>query len=338
MDAAVEGDVRRGTLDRHRRRVLVAVAGCIALLSLDAGAQRPTKTYRIALLDMGQPDPRSALWEELRRRGYVEGQNLVIERRNAQGRRDLLPALAGELVALHPDVIVASQQPATRAAKDATSTVPILFIGVADPVGVGLVTSLAHPGGNLTGLTTLVPGHTATKSLQLLHEMVPSAKRIAMLVNPTNEVHRIVQQEALQAAPQLGVRLQVHEAQTPDEIEPALRAAVSDRAEALVVVGEALFNNPPARVPELVARVRLPAIYLLRANVEAGGLMSSGPDLVDMSGRLAAYIDRILKGANPGDLAIQQPMKFQVVINRKTAKSLGLTIPQSLLLTAEIID
>jgi len=128
MDAAVEGDVRRGTLDRHRRRVLVAVAGCIALLSLDAGAQRPTKTYRIALLDMGQPDPRSALWEELRRRGYVEGQNLVIERRNAQGRRDLLPALAGELVALHPDVIVASQQPATRAAK----VPPALAVRVAD--------------------------------------------------------------------------------------------------------------------------------------------------------------------------------------------------------------
>jgi putative ABC transport system substrate-binding protein len=328
----------RGTISSRRRRILVAIGASSALLALDAPGQTTRKTYRIAFLDMGQPDPRSALWEELRRRGYIEGQNLVVERRNAQGRRDLLPALARELVALHPDLIVAAQQPASRAVKDATSTIPIVFIGVADPVGVGLVTSLARPGGNLTGLTTLVPGHTASTSLQLLHEMVPSAKRFAMLVNPTNEVHRIVQQEALQAAPQLGVRLQVFEAQTADEIEPALQAAVGDRAEALVVVGDALFNNPPARVPELVARVRLPAIYLLRANVEAGGLISSGPDLVDMSGRLAAYIDRILKGANPGDLAIEQPMKFLVVINRKTAKSLGLTIPQSLLVSAQIIE
>jgi len=203
---------------------------------------------------------------------------------------------------------------------------------------LGLAASLAHPGGNLTGVTTLAPGHVVAKGMQLLHEMVPSAKRIAMLVNPTNEMHRIVQQEASQAALQLGVQLRIHQARTTDEIEAALQAAITDRADALMVIGDPLFNNPPGRLPQLVARFRLPAIYLLRAQVEAGGLMSNGPDFVDLTRRLAGYVDRILKGANPGDLAIEQPMRYELVINRKTAKSLGLAIPQSLLLSAEVIE
>jgi len=337
MDAD-SGSSCRGTMKCYRRRVLLATAGGMAL---DALAQSKAKKYRIGLLEMPQ-DPRApnqiAFWEELRSRGYVEGQNLVVERRNAGDRPDLLPALARELVALRPDLIVAVQQRASRAAKDATPTIPIVIIGVSDPVGMGLVASLARPGGNLTGLTVLVPGHVASKNLQLLHDMVPSAKRIAVLVNPTNEMHRIVQQEALQAAPQLGLQVQVQQARTADEIEPALQAAVANRAEALMVVADSLFNNPPARLPELIARIGLPAIYLLRTNVEAGGLISSGPDFIDLSRRLADYVDRILKGANPGELPIEQPTKFQVVINRKTAKSLGLTIPQSLLVSAEIVD
>jgi putative tryptophan/tyrosine transport system substrate-binding protein len=323
-------------------RLLFAVAGGIALLPLHAPAQTTAKVYRIGVLAVTSPDPRApnqmAFWEELRLRGYVEGKNLVVERRNAAGQVDLLPALARELVALRPDVIMAVTPPPSRAAKDATSTIPIVMIGVADPVGLGLAASLAHPGGNLTGVTTLVPGHVVAKGMQLLHEMVPSAKRIAVLVNPTNEMQRIVLQEASKAAPQLGVQLQLHPARTTDEIEPALQAAVTERAEALMVLGDSLFNDPPARLPQLVARIRLPTIYLLRTQVEAGGLMSSGPDFVDQSRRLADYVDRILKGANPGDLAIEQPTKFQVVINRKTAKSLGLAIPQSLLLSAEVIE
>jgi ABC-type uncharacterized transport system substrate-binding protein len=233
-----------------------------------------------------------------------------------------LPALARELVALRPDLIVAATPPPSRAAKEATSTIPIVIIGVADPVGLGLVASLAHPGGNVTGLTTLVPGHLAAKGMQLLHEMVPSAKRIAVLVNPTNEIHRLVRQEVSQAALQIGVELQFHQARTTDEIEPALQAAVADRAEALMVVGDSLFSDPG--LPQLVARIRLPAIYLLRTQVEAGGLMSYGPDFVDLSRRLAGYVDCILKGANPGELAMEQPMKFQLVINLKTAKALAL--------------
>jgi putative ABC transport system substrate-binding protein len=213
-----------------------------------------------------------------------------------------------------------------------------VIIGVADPVGVGLVASLAHPGGNLTGVTTLVPGNLAAKGLQLLHELVPGAKRIALLVNPTNEMHRIVQQEASQAAPQLGLQLRVHQARTADEIEPALQAAVTDRADALSVISDPLFNNPPGRLPQLVARIRLPTSYLTRAQVEAGGLMSYGPDFLELSRRLAGYVDRVLKGAKPGDLAMEQPLKYQLVINRKTAKALGLAIPQSLLVSAEVID
>ena len=188
---------------------------------------------------------------------------------------DLLPALARELVALRPDLIMAVTPPPSRAAKDATSTIPIVMSGVADPVGLGLAASLARPGGNLTGVTTFVPGQFAAKGMQLLHEMVPSAKRIAVLVNPSNEMHRLVPLEVSKAAPQLGVQLQLHPARTADEIEPALQAAVTERAEALMVLADPLFNDPPARLPQLVARIGLPAIYLLRTQVEAGGLMSS---------------------------------------------------------------
>jgi putative ABC transport system substrate-binding protein len=334
--------MRRGTMRRSLWRLLFAIAGGIALLPLDAPAQTTTKVYRIGVLGMTSPDPRApnqiAFWEELRLRGYVEGRNLVVERRDAAGQVDLLPARARELVALRPDLILAVTPPPSRAAKEATSTIPIVMTGVADPVGLGLAASLAHPGGNLTGVTTFVPGQFAAKGMQLLHEMVPSAKRIAVLVNPSNEMHRLVLPEVSKAAPQLDVQLQLHPARTADEIEPALQAAVTERAEALMVLADSLFNDPPARLPQLVARIRLPAIYLLRTQVEAGGLMSSGPDFVDQSRRLADYVDRILKGANPGDLAIEQPTKFQVIINRKTAKSLGLAIPQSLLLSAEVIE
>ena len=334
--------MQRGTLRCYRRRLLFAIAGGIALLPLDAPAQTTAKVYRIGVLDMMPPDLRSpyqvAFWEELRLRGYVEGKNLLVERRNAAGEVERLPALARELVALRPDLILAVTPPPSRAAKDATSTLPIVIIGVADPVGLGLAASLAHPGGNLTGVTTLVSGHFAAKGMQLLHEMVPTAKRIAVLVNPTNEMHQIILQEASQAALQLGVQLQIHRARTTDEIEPAVQAAVIGRAEALMVVADSVFNNPPARLPQLLARIALPAIYLLRAQVEAGGLMSNGPDFVDQSRRLAGYVDRILKGANPGDMAIEQPLKYQLVINRKTAKSLSLAIPQSLLLNAEVIE
>jgi putative ABC transport system substrate-binding protein len=324
-------------------RILLALVAGILLMPLDGFAQPSAKIYRIGVLETSPPDLRSpnqmAFYEELRQRGYVEGQNLVVERRNANRQPDQLPALARELVALRPDLIVASGPQPNRAVKDATSTIPIVMIAVADPVQAGLVTNLPRPGGNLTGVATVVPGGIMAKTLDLLHQVVPKATRIGMLVNPTNAMHRIlVPQEIPEAARRLGVQIVTVEASTPDEIEPAINAAVAQRAEALFIHGDPVWNSPPERLPQIVARTGLPAIYFLRAQVEAGGLISYGPDFLALSRRAASYVDRILKGAKPGDLAIEQPTKIDVVINLKTAKALGLTIPQLLRAQADLIE
>ena len=327
----------------HLSQILLTVAAGILLLPFDASTQTSTKVYRIGVLDMAPPDLRQpnqmAFYDELRQRGYVEGQNLVVERRNAAGKPDQLPTVAKELVALRPDLIVASGPQPNRAVKDATSTIPIVMYAVADPVQAGLVTNLARPGGNLTGVTSVAPGGIMAKTLDLLHQVVPKATRIGMLVNPTNEMHRIlVPQEIPEAARRLGVQIVTVEARTPEEIEPAIKAAIGERAEALYIQGDGVFNYPPERIPQLVTRTGLPAIYYLRTQAEAGGLMSYGPDFVALSRRAASYVDRILKGAKPGDLAIEQPTKIDVVINRTTAKALGLTIPQILQAQAEFVD
>jgi len=323
-------------------RILLALVAGILLMPLDASAQSSAKVYRIGFLEMTPPDVRSpnrmAFYEELRNRGYVDGQNLVVEGRNAAGQTDRLPALARELVALRPDLIVAVGPQPNRAVKDATSTIPIVMVAVADPVKAGLVTNLARPGGNLTGVATVVPGGMMAKTLDLLHQAVPKATRIGMLVNPSNDMHRIlVPQEIPEAARQLGVEIVLVEARTADEIEPAINAAVGKGAEALFIHADPVWN-PPERLPQIVARTGLPAIYFLRAQAQAGGLMSFGPDFVELSRRAASYVDRILKGAPPGDLAIEQPTKIDLVINLKTAKALGLTIPQSLRVQAELIE
>jgi ABC-type uncharacterized transport system substrate-binding protein len=218
-------------------QILLALVAGILLMPLDALAQTSAKVYRIGVLDMAPPDLNSpnqrAFYEELRQRGYVEGQNLNVERRNANRQPDQLPALARELVALRPDLLVASGPQPNRAVKDATSTIPIVMVAVADPVQAGLVTNLARPGGNLTGVATVVPGGIMAKTLDLLHQVVPKATRIGMLVNPTNAMHRIlVPQEIPEAARRLGVQIITVEASTPDEIEPAINAAVGKGAEA----------------------------------------------------------------------------------------------------------
>jgi putative ABC transport system substrate-binding protein len=323
-------------------RILLAVACAILQMPLDASGQAPAKVYRIGVLTLAPPDLRSldqmAFYEELRQRGYVEGKNLVVERRNAAGQADRLPGLAKELVALGPDLIVAVSPQPSRAVKDATATIPIVMMLVADPVGVGLVASLARPGGNMTGVSTLVPGGFMAKMLELLREVVPKATRIAVLVNPGNEVMRMrAAQEIPEAARQLGVRVHLMEAHTPDEIEPALKAAVGERVEALLMNADPVWNSPPTLLPQFAARTGLPAIYLLRTQAEAGGLMSYGPIFPDLFRNAATYVDRILKGAKPGDLAIEQPTKFELVINLKTARMLGLTVPPSLLQRAEVI-
>jgi putative ABC transport system substrate-binding protein len=324
-------------------RILLALAAGILLPPLGASAQTSAKMYRIGTLDTNPPDLNSpnqkAFYDELRKRGYVEGQNLVVERRNAAGQTDRLPALARGLVTLRPDLIVASGPQPNRAVKDATSTIPIVMVAVADPVRAGLAASLARPGGNLTGVTTVVPGGIMAKQLDLLHQVVPKATRIAMLVNPTNDILRIlVPLEVPDAARKLGVEIHYVYASTADEIEPAINAAVGARAEALYIHGDPVFNSPPGRLPQLVERTGLPAIYFLRTQVEAGGLMSYGPDFVELSRRAASYVDRILKGEKPGDLAIEQPTKIDLVINLTTTKALGLTIPQALRVQAELIE
>ena len=336
---SLQGVTRSVAMSRGLR-ILLAVAGVILLMPLDASAQAPAKVYRIGVLTMAPPDLRSldqmAFYEELRQRGYVEGKNLVVERRNAAGQADQLPALAKELVALGPDLIVAVSPQPSRAVKDATATIPIVMMLVADPVGVGLVASLARPGGNMTGVSTLVPGGFMAKMLELLRQVVPKATRFAVLVNPGNDVMRIrAAQEIPEAARQLGVQVHIVEAHTPDEIGPALKAVAGERVEALLMNADPVWNSPPSLLPQFAARTGLPAIYLLRTQVEAGGLMSYGPYFPDLFRHAATYVDRILKGAKPGDLAIEQPTKFELVINLKTAKALGLTIPQSLLQRAD---
>jgi putative ABC transport system substrate-binding protein len=321
-----------------RRAFIGSVACGLLAASLNVGAQRTEKVAHIGMLCAFRCEGPvyDALRDGLRSAGWAEGGNLQIEYRAAGGQTDRLPALAKELVDLKPDLIVVSSPQPTRAVKNATSTIPIVFIAVGDPVRVGLVESLARPGGNVTGLATVVPGGMVGKHLEVLKQAVPKATRIAALVNPTNEVtNALFPLEAPPAARQLGVQLQVLEVRAAEGIERAIDAAVREKADALWVVGDPIFHVPAERIPDLAARAKLPAMYLLRQQVDAGGLMSYGPDFVELYRRGAVYVDKILKGAKPADLPVEQPVKFQLVINLKTAKALGITIPQAVLLRAD---
>jgi putative tryptophan/tyrosine transport system substrate-binding protein len=326
--------------DRVARRCiqLGVIAGGLIAVSLNVGAQRAENVARIGLLCgvRCESAAHDALRDGLRSAGWVEGGNLKIEYRAAGGQTDRLPALAKELVDLKPDLIVVSAPQPSLAVKNATSTIPIVFIAVADPVRVGLVESLARPGANVTGVATLVPGGFIGKQLDVLVQAVPKATRIAALLNPTNEVTRaLFPLEGPPAAQRLGVQLQVLEVRAPEGIEGAIDAAVQAKADALWILGDPIFNTPAQRIPDLAARARLPAMYLVGEQVSAGGLISYGPDFVELFRRAAAYVDKILKGAKPADLAVEQPTKFELVINLKTAKALGITIPQGVLLRAD---
>jgi putative ABC transport system substrate-binding protein len=278
----------------------------------------------------------TAVLDELRQLGWVEGSTILIDRKPAASRLERLPQLAKELVQSKPDLIIATTSQPVRAAKDATSDIPIVMLYVADPVGIGLAQSLARPGGNLTGVTTLAPGGTMAKSLQLLKELLPTARRIAVLINPTNEVtSRLLPIEAPPAAAQLGFQLDVIEVRELEELAGAVARAKTQGADALFVPGEAMFHVPPNRLPDLAAAAKLPALYLPRALVEAGGLLSYSPDFDAMERRGAHYVDRILRGAKPAELPIEQPTRYEVVINLKTAKALGLDVPSSLLAVAD---
>ena len=332
-----------------RRRFLTGVA--IALAPTGAApaaqeykAQQAAKIARIGYLAANlaaSPHLPEAFRQGLRDLGYVEGRNVVIEYRDAEGKPERLPALAAELVALKVDVIVAAGTPPALAAKQATRTLPIVFATAADPVGSGLVTSLARPGGNVTGLSILAP-ELVGKRLELLKQAVPGVSRVAVLWQPGDFGER-TEKDMLKgadvAARALGVRLQFVEARGPADFDRAFSDMTRARAGALTVLTSNMFLIERRRLVDLAAKNRLPAVYGGREFVDAGGLMSYGPNLADLFRRAATYVDKILKGAKPGDLPVEQPTKFELVINLKTAKALGLTIPPSLLLRAdEVIE
>lgn len=317
----------------------VFAAITFVLLTCAAASQIPAKTARIGMLcavrcvGLGH----TFLANELRKLGWTEGGNLIIERREAQGNYERLPDLAAELVRSRPDLIVVAGTPASQAAKSATSEIPVVFAFVADPVGIGLVNSLARPGGNVTGVTTVVPGAYFVKTFEILHEIVPSARRVAVLTNPTNASARIsLAREIPIASQEFGLQIEVIGVRATDEIPGAVAEAKHLGAEALLIVGETVLNTPPAnRIPDLVAQVALPAIYQVREAVEAGGLIALGQDTPGIASRWASFVDRILRGGSLADVPVEQPTKYDLVINLRTAKALGLTVPLSLLLRAD---
>ena len=319
----------------ERRRFMGLMGGGLLAAPRASEAQQPAKVFRIGLLGtvpLTEPGA-SRIWdgffEGLRQLGYVEGQNTVIESRFSEGRYERVPALAAELVRLKVDVIVAAAY-TPDAAKGATSTIPIVMTNHADPVGSRLVASLARSGGNVTGLSVQSPDLVG-KQLQLFKEAVPKLSREAVLSNPIHPGHPRSLREAEVAARSLKMRLQVLEARAPTEFAGAFSAATKESAGALLVVGDPMFFGERTRIVELAAKNRLPLMASQKEYAEAGGLLAYGIDHRDSFRRAATYVDKILKGAKPGDLPIEQPTKFEFVINLKTAKALGLTIPPSLL-------
>ena len=322
------------------RRAFISGAAAVLAAPLAAEAQPAAKAARIGFLTgnlAASPHVVEAFRQGLRDLGYVEGRNVVIEYRDAEGKFERLPALAAELVALKVDVIVAGGTPQALAAKQATRTVPIVFAAAGDPVTSGLVTSLARPGGNVTGLTGLGP-ELVGKGLERLKQAVPGVSRVAVLWQPGGQGERTdkdILKEADVAARALGVRLQFVEARGPEDFDRAFSDMTTGRAGALTVLVSPMFFGERRRLVDLAAKTRLPTVFPWREYVDAGGLMAYGADLADLFRRAATYVDKILKGAKPGDLPVQQPTKYELVINLKTAKALGLTIPPSLLQRAD---
>jgi putative ABC transport system substrate-binding protein len=265
--------------------------------------------------------------------GYADGRSIIIEWRFAHGQHDLLPALATELVRLKPAVIVADATAAARAAKHATERIPIVMIA-GDPVRTGLIASLARPGGNVTGIAVMSP-ELAVKRLELLKEAVPRLSRAAVVWNPANPFHPPILKELAALGPSLHVALEFVELRDPDELETVFASMIKRRAEALYVVEDPMLSSHRTRIIAAAARHRLPVTHMFAEWAEAGALMSYGPDSIDLWRRAAVYVHRILSGANPADLPVEQPTKFELVINLKTAKALGLTIPQSVLVRAD---
>ena len=315
-----------------RRRQFLLATGALLVAPIVAQTQGPTKPYRIGVLRTD--DSQALLQESLRELGYVEGRDVVFEIRSTEGRSERLDDFARDLVRLKVDVIVAVNPAGVLSATRATASIPIVMTNTPDPVQLGLVASLAKPGGNITGTTTLTLD-LSTKQLELLKEAVPRASRVAILLNPDNRWHPAAVKGLQARSGSLGLQLQALEVRRPDAFDNAFRAMTTERAQALLVLADPMTFFHRRELAGLAIKHRLPMMGSLRDYAEAGSLMSYWADTADVYRRAASYIDRIFKGARPGDLPIEQPTKFESVINLKTAKTLGINIPQSVLLRAD---
>ncbi len=325
----------------NRRDTVIALLA-IAAAPRTGHAQQSAKIPRIGLLSSFSSSVtarwHTAFLQGLRELGWVEGKNVGIEYRYAEGRSERLPDLAADLVRLKTDIIVAAITPEALAAKNATKTIPIVVASMGDPVELGLVESLAHPGGNITGLTN-IPAEQVGKRLELLKEIIPKLSRVAVLWDPRNQTSALAWKEIQLPARRLGVQLHSLELRSPNDFDKAFEAATKARADALAIMPGLSFVANLKRIADFAAKSRLPSLYHLREFAEAGGLVAYGADRADLFRRAATYVDKILKGAKPADLPVQLPTKFELVINLKTAKQLGLTIPRSVLLrTDEVIE
>jgi len=318
------------------KKTIIGLLVGLALVSVrSAEAQQAQKVPHIGYMRFIEvPVYDSAFRKGLNELGYIEGQNIHIEYRFAGGSIERLAEFAAELVRLNVDVIVAGSTQSIDAAKRATKTIPIVFPVTFDPVESGFVASLARPGGNLTGLSTVNPD-AAAKRVELIQEVMPRISRLAVLRNPTNSGSRFPLKETEAGAKRLGIRLQILEARSPDDLEGAFRAATKEQANALIVLADALFFAQRGRLGNLGVKHRLPAMFDDAQSVDAGGLISYGASLTDLFRRAAGYVDKILKGARPADLPVEQPMKFELIINLKTAKQIGLTMPPNVLARAD---
>ena len=322
-----------------RRRIIVALGAGAFAPFVTFAQQPPGKVFRIGFLDTSSASAPGAnrvdaLRAGLRDLGYVEGKNIVIEYRWAEGKYERLPGFAAELVQLKADIIVAVSPPAIQAARQATITIPIVMVGVGDPVGAGFVASLVRPGGNITGQSSMIVD-LSSKYLELLRVAVPKFSRVAVLMNPSHPNHSDELKNIQTVAKTTGVNVSPVQASTASQIEAAVGAMTRERTGALIVLADPFFRTQGRRIAEIAAKNRLPTMFWIRELAEAGGLMSYGENTAEQIRRAAIYVDKILKGAKPGDLPVEQPTKFELVINRKTAKALGISIENELLLRAD---
>jgi putative ABC transport system substrate-binding protein len=326
----------------RRRKFIALLGGVVAAWPFAARAQHGGKIPRVGFMGNSTAALEANLIgpfrEGLRERGYEEGRNVEIVFRWAEGRYERFPDLIAELIAANVDIIVTAGTPATLAVKKATSTVPVVMAAIGDPVGTGIVPNLARPGGNITGLSAIAPDLEG-KRLELLREVVPHLAHVAFFLNPANEFHTVSLRQALAAAQALNIKLQPREVRKSEDLDAAFAAIVKEKPDGLLILADRIFLHNRQRMMDFAIEHRLPSVNAYRELVEAGGLISYGPSYEEMHRRAADYVDRILKGARPGDLPVEQPTRFTLIVNLKAAKALGLEVPPTLVARAdEVIE